>query len=251
MQSHHGLDLFCEIAQRCKRQPYHVIRSIFFVLQGEVSAPKAKEAAKLALRTLPACKAFLTSLGDLGVAQDRVYEQIVHALRLDAGNGPFHARLTSSIGSEYEHHLLELLKRDNISYLSEDTARLLGHPITPDVRFVNELVLQGCSVAWIDSKASFGDPDSIVKALATQFGKYVSSYGAGAVIYWFGYVESVPVSLVHKHKLPLPEGMASGQEVDVLALCRHHQVVLLTDYPTRMQMAIATAHHELVGQVCV
>jgi hypothetical protein len=205
---------------------------------------QARDTVKLALRKLPNCKAFLATLGLPSDEQDRLYNQVVHALRVDAGNGPFHARLTSSIGSEYEFHLQELLKRDNITFLSEDTARLLGHSITPDIRFVNELVLEGCAISWIDSKASFGDPASIVAALAKQFGKYVRSYGDGAVIYWFGYVTRVPTSLLQQHALPLPDEMELVDDtVDVQTLCRHYKVLLLTDYPTRMQMAIASAHH--------
>eukprot|EP00045_Choanoeca_perplexa_P016924 m.235408 g.235408 ORF g.235408 m.235408 type:complete len:354 (+) comp17403_c0_seq2:2587-3648(+) len=246
--THQGVDLLCEIAQRCQRQPYHVIKSIlytFAIQDAAKSSAKAIESSKLALRTLDNCKAFLATAGLSNDEEAKLYPQIVHALRLDAANGPYHARLTSSIGIEYEYHLKELLKRDQISYLSEDTARLLGHSITPDFRFVNELILKGSSVSWIDSKASFGDPASIASALASQFGKYVRSYGAGAVIYWFGYVASVPTALLRQHELSLPDGADPEQpEVDTLALCQHHHVLVLTDYPTRMQMAIATAHHK-------
>eukprot|EP00730_Choanoeca_flexa_P000518 TRINITY_DN10229_c0_g1_i1.p2 TRINITY_DN10229_c0_g1~~TRINITY_DN10229_c0_g1_i1.p2 ORF type:complete len:376 (+),score=65.50 TRINITY_DN10229_c0_g1_i1:2425-3552(+) len=247
-----AIDIFCRIAEHCQRQPYHVIKAILVKRQLDATTAHLSKAqlkgltdnVKRALRSLEQCEEFLDTLELSEPEAKRLHDQIRFALKQDAANGPYHARLTHSLGDEYEYHLAELLRLDRVVFLSENTARVLGNAITPDIQFVTPIILQNLSVVWIDSKASFGDPVSMVASLSGQFGKYVRAHGSGAVIYWFGIVSHVPRELVEEHGLIVPEHCESDKGVDVVELYRHHRVALYTDYPSPTEMLVATAHHK-------
>lgn len=63
-------------------------------------------------------------------------------------------------------------------------------------------------VHWIDSKASFGDDRTHTQQMEGQYATYVNRYGPGCVIYWFGYIADLSVS-VQAQKLPAAAAAAT------------------------------------------
>lgn len=50
-------------------------------------------------------------------------------------------------------------------------------------------------VHWIDSKASFGDDRTHAQQMEGQYATYVNRYGPGCVIYWFGFISDLAVTV--------------------------------------------------------
>lgn len=50
------------------------------------------------------------------------------------------------------------------------------------------IAVEGHIVNWIDSKATFGDERNHRNQYNEQYQQYVTRYGQGMVIYWFGFV---------------------------------------------------------------
>lgn len=95
------------------------------------------------------------------------------------------------IGLEYECILQQKLSAHEIPFWSEDELRLRGEAKTPDALLPVPLLVNGRRVHWIDSKATFGCPQSHAEYYSSQFTSYLNRFDAGLVIYWFGYDESI------------------------------------------------------------
>ena len=78
-------------------------------------------------------------------------------------------------------------------------------------------------VAWLDSKASFADPlalDDSSMGIGRQVKKYLADYGPGMVVFWGGWVDSVPGAaaaafgggLVVHHRPPAAWRWATAEE---------------------------------------
>jgi hypothetical protein len=61
-------------------------------------------------------------------------------------------------------------------------------------------------VHWIDSKAAFGDPETLKpeSQIGEQLLSYKNRFGSGLVIFWFGYVAGYEIDpgIAIAHKLP-------------------------------------------------
>ncbi len=62
-----------------------------------------------------------------------------------------------------------------------------------------------CIINWIDSKSTFGDPQTHSENLEQLLG-YVNRFGPGLVIYWHDFVDSIrettPPEILVSNKLP-------------------------------------------------
>jgi len=59
------------------------------------------------------------------------------------------------------------------------------------VRLKVPISVCGRTIHWIDSKASFCDPQVHEESGSKQFRAYVNRFGSGMVIYWHGVVEEL------------------------------------------------------------
>lgn len=129
------------------------------------------------------------------VPDARLRSDVVNAVEVDQFFGPAVDRARAAIGAAHEELLWAALRRRDLPFISEEGMRELGAPKTPDVRLDVPIGLIDATgtarvVHWIDSKATFGDPDSHAANLR-QLQGYANREGPGLVIYWFDYVESL------------------------------------------------------------
>ncbi|XP_071552459.1 CDAN1-interacting nuclease 1 [Panulirus ornatus] len=131
-------------------------------------------------------------LRDTTLIEDRDLSFEVYLCLLeDDAYGPFADSIKHSIGHEYEFLLRRELEKLNISFHHEDELRLKGYDKTPDIKLDIPIAVDGHVINWIESKASFGDEDSHRSYLKDQFWSYWNRFGAGLVIYWFGFIEEL------------------------------------------------------------
>lgn len=121
----------------------------------------------------------------------RLAMEIDACLAADDVYGPVVDVVKHSIGHEYEFHLQRSLDEAGLAYLDETRLRAKGYDKTPDFILQVPISVDGRVVNWIESKASFGDPDSHDGYLKDQFWSYWNRFGAGLVIYWFGFVDEL------------------------------------------------------------
>lgn len=109
----------------------------------------------------------------------------------DMLDGPMIDIVRFSIGEEYEIKLKAMAKEAGLSFFDEGDLRRDGFDKTPDLLLAVQCLYNGIAINWIESKASFGDPDSHSKYMRDQLSSYQNRFGTGIVIYWFGYHEDI------------------------------------------------------------
>jgi hypothetical protein len=96
-------------------------------------------------------------------------------------------QLRENIGVEYEAVLQQHLLALGARFLSEDAERALRFSKTPDALLETPLLVGGVEVHWIDSKAYFGDADTLGPFLGEHGAAYTRRFGGGLVICWLGF----------------------------------------------------------------
>ncbi|KAG4075344.1 hypothetical protein HA402_003135 [Bradysia odoriphaga] len=109
----------------------------------------------------------------------------------DIRDGPIPDAIRQSIGEEYEHKLKLLAKDAGLHFFDEDDLRRIGFDKTPDLKLAVPCLYKGTVIHWIESKASFGDMESHKKYVRDQLISYGNRFGAGIVIYWFGFLDQI------------------------------------------------------------
>ena len=84
----------------------------------------------------------------------------------------------------YRYLLQEKLRQLNVSFLSEDIQKTNRHVRTPDCALLTPIEVHGHVCHWVESKASFGDAQTLEDNEREQFHSYVERVGPGVVIYW-------------------------------------------------------------------
>ncbi|MFQ5909642.1 MAG: TPD domain-containing protein [Thermoplasmata archaeon] len=133
------------------------------------------------------------------IKDNRLRRDVIEACKADLVYSPEGINRQRERGGWGEAKLCEWLDKRNIEYRTE--AELRGsYKKTPDTLFSKPLRLNGSDRAWIESKATFGDPFELKRHVKRQLEPYLSMFGKGLVVYWFGYVEDARVSM--------PEGVS-------------------------------------------
>ncbi|XP_066488456.1 CDAN1-interacting nuclease 1 isoform X1 [Tiliqua scincoides] len=122
-----------------------------------------------------------------GVLASQVYQCTVN----DYCYGPLVDCIKHAIGHEHEVLLQEMLLAKKIPFLAEDQLRAKGYDKTPDFILEVPVAVEGHTIHWIESKASFGDECSHQAYLQDQFWSYWNRFGPGLVIYWYGFIEEL------------------------------------------------------------
>ena len=70
----------------------------------------------------------------------------------------------------------------------------LSIPLTPDMKFVRPVTICGIPCNWLEFKDYFGFPNNpfVAQSEKRQYKKYVSAFGAGAVVYSLGFQSNYP-----------------------------------------------------------
>eukprot|EP00603_Paraphysomonas_imperforata_P009001 CAMPEP_0114417404 /NCGR_PEP_ID=MMETSP0103-20121206/2946_1 /TAXON_ID=37642 ORGANISM="Paraphysomonas imperforata, Strain PA2" /NCGR_SAMPLE_ID=MMETSP0103 /ASSEMBLY_ACC=CAM_ASM_000201 /LENGTH=329 /DNA_ID=CAMNT_0001585695 /DNA_START=68 /DNA_END=1054 /DNA_ORIENTATION=- len=156
---------------------------------------------------------------------DRVKADLIRCCLEDVMSSQTTECIKNCVGREYEELLYDLMRQKNMCFETESELRLQGKPKTPDVLLMVPLAVRlprvsvgGAAVGsddgregtadlstgpssltsdnisvvhWIDSKAMFGDHATCQEQME-QLQGYVNRYGRGLVIYWQGFVETLP-----------------------------------------------------------
>ena len=101
------------------------------------------------------------------------------------------------LGEEYEQRIKQRLQQLGIGFQDEKYFRNKGYDKTPDIKLEIPISINGTPVNWIESKALFGDDESHKTYLRDQLWSYWNRFGAGLVIYWFGYIDDLKNSRNH------------------------------------------------------
>ena len=119
----------------------------------------------------------------------RLSDNVRECVELDWQNSPRAEVTKRTVGLEYEYVLAERLSNAGLAFSTEDKLRGEGKAVTPDVKLVVPVSINGHVVHWIDSKAMFGSEETHVRYTEDQYQRYVNRYGDGMVIYWFDFVD--------------------------------------------------------------
>jgi hypothetical protein len=119
--------------------------------------------------------------------------QELQTAKLSDGVGFTRAHVASST---WEQALYSFLDDQQINYITEDALREAGMRITPDCLLLDDCVINGQRVRWIDAKSFYASGLKqnwhFAKALKRQIMKYESEFGEnGAVIYKHGFSQKV------------------------------------------------------------
>lgn len=96
-----------------------------------------------------------------------------------------------TIGEDYELRLKKMAAEAGMEFHDEVYLRRYGYDKTPDLKLAVPCTYKGKVINWIESKASFGDMESHQRYITDQLASYGNRFGAGIVIYWFGYLDKV------------------------------------------------------------
>lgn len=96
--------------------------------------------------------------------------------------------------SKWENAIYEYLTERNINFLTEDDLRDAGAKYTPDCLLLDDVVINGQKVRWIDAKNFYGsglrESNAMTKKMKKQIDRYEAEFGgSGAVVFKQGFSE--------------------------------------------------------------
>jgi hypothetical protein len=125
------------------------------------------------------------------IKNERLAAELFSCCINDDDFGPSIEFIKNSIGTEYELKLGRILKEKKIVFQTEDQLRKKGFDKTPDFKLEVPICIKDKIINWVESKASFGDPQNHQEYYEAQYKGYINRFGPGLVIYWFGFVKDL------------------------------------------------------------
>lgn len=116
---------------------------------------------------------------------------IDHCLYNDSYDGQIADMIRRTIGEDYEAQLKKYATDAGMVFHDEVYLRRHGYDKTPDLKLAVPCMFRNNVIYWIESKASFGDMESHQRYVQEQLSSYTNRFGAGVVIYWFGYLDQI------------------------------------------------------------
>lgn len=123
----------------------------------------------------------------------RLQRELAEALNEDDLYSPSGHEKQAAEGNRREDLLAVWLDKQGLEYFTEEELRegtVEGK--TPDFLLPQPLYFEGEKYNWVESKASFGDKPIHRKIVSGQVGPYVEFYGPGLLVYWYGYLDTLP-----------------------------------------------------------
>lgn len=121
------------------------------------------------------------------VKNPRIRSELKQVLKHDKIYSPKGNAIQSARGRRAEDAIRKWLIEHDIDFRTERELRG-KYAKTPDFLLNEGLNVRGTDIHWIESKASFGDLYEISKNIKRQLIPYRDLFGAGMVIYWFGFI---------------------------------------------------------------
>lgn len=112
------------------------------------------------------------------VEADYLYSPWVHALQVERAKAG-------------EGIIRKWLEEKGMDFIEEADMSTSGK--TPDFVIQSDLMVEGQSIRWIESKAGFGSPAEHQRYMKKQISHYRRELGRGMVVYWFGFVDGIEV----------------------------------------------------------
>ncbi|NLK25510.1 MAG: TPD domain-containing protein [Euryarchaeota archaeon] len=124
------------------------------------------------------------------ISNKRLRKEIIEITKADTIYSPWGNKIQQERGEWGEAKLQEWLESHDLSFRTEDDLRG-KYPKTPDCLLDEPIRVNGWTINWIESKASFGDRVEFRRNVRRQLSHYVDLFGHGLVVYWFGHVQEV------------------------------------------------------------
>ena len=124
------------------------------------------------------------------ISDPRLRKEIEEITAADTIYSPEGNEVQFKRGKWGEAKLQQWLDEQELTYHTENDLRG-KYSKTPDCLLTEPIRLNGWTINWIESKASFGDRIEFNKNIRGQLTQYVEMFGPGVVVYWFGHVDNL------------------------------------------------------------
>lgn len=140
-------------------------------------------------------------------------QNVSHCMYNDNYDGQIADIIRRTIGEDYEQRLKKFATDSGMAFYDEDYLRRHEYDKTPDLKLAVPCMYKGCIINWIESKASFGDMESHLRYVSEQLSSYTNRFGAGVVIYWFGYLDKVQHCRENRGLIMVADGFPAKDEL--------------------------------------
>lgn len=134
-------------------------------------------------------KSFMKNIDEL--PDMRLKKEVKEAMLSDHFFSPQAHEVHMVKGKMGESILEQWLQSKGISFRTENDLREMGVAKTPDFLLEEPLEINGKKINWIESKALFGDEKEHHYYMKKQFTDYEGNFGAGMVVYWYGFLDDI------------------------------------------------------------